>query len=433
MDDQNIPGNQKNVVQGDIQNVKSVVIGDNNTTTNNYINIQNAAADKTFNMYLCRKLTEAISIYSEDANEFLSDSIDDADKDNWETQKRYRDVACDNIVSAFAAVVSKLLEKIFAIGKDASVSNNPADYIVACIATTTRTLQLLCFSFISKLWDYKKANNFKFSDDQLKILKKFLNAKIPFNIPGYIELLRTLVTVFNDQAITYPFSEFNKEYVEDENPFIKACNNLHDIECKSDTGQVVFSVAFEAEKELTAFLCTLNFLANYKMVSVKDIAYNDARNENVQYLHSYTLLGSKNNQVASKFKYDAKPVSNDAILIYKDNYQEGLNLFPFLVDVNALFNQPISRICFYTYFDQKKKNLTYTDIEKIISNESDDDDSSDDDAEVLIQFNDDVDEFLKKSPDPDVTSLFTDGAKFKNLQLNLVYNIFQNAQKEILG
>src|SRR5450432_4826775 len=43
---------------------------------------------KTFNMYLCRKLTEALRDYSMDAKDFL-DNIKDEDKADWETQNRY--------------------------------------------------------------------------------------------------------------------------------------------------------------------------------------------------------------------------------------------------------------------------------------------------------------------------------------------------------
>jgi hypothetical protein len=43
---------------------------------------------KTFNMYLCRKLTEALRDYSPDAKAFL-DNIKEADKADWESQGRY--------------------------------------------------------------------------------------------------------------------------------------------------------------------------------------------------------------------------------------------------------------------------------------------------------------------------------------------------------
>ena len=110
---------------------------------------------KTFNMYLCRKLTEALSSYSADAKDFL-DNIKEADKADWETQVRYTRKANGYIISCFVGVLGMLLQKVISIGIGAFTSNSSRDYIEVCIATATRALQLLCFSFISKLWDYTK-------------------------------------------------------------------------------------------------------------------------------------------------------------------------------------------------------------------------------------------------------------------------------------
>ncbi len=305
------------------------------TITNAVFNAE--VGKKTFNMYLCRKLTEALSVYSGDAKDFLS-NIRDADKADWETQVRYTRKANGYIISGFVGILGMLLQKVISSGIDAFTSNSSRDYIEVCIATATRSLQLMCFSFISKLWDYKKGNNFEYSRDQLNILDNFFNSEIELNISDYIELLQTLVSIFDTLKIIYPFSEFNKDCLGDSSDFTKACKNLEDIKSKLDSGQIVYSTAFEVENELTTFLSILSFYPNYKMVSVKEITYNDIRNEAVQYLHSYTFLGVDNDDTlfSSKYKYDAQPISNDAVLIYKDAYQQGLNLFPFIIDVKCI-------------------------------------------------------------------------------------------------
>ena len=388
---------------------------------------------KTFNMYLCRKLTEALSVYSDDAKDFLA-NIRDADKADWETQIRYTRKASGYLISGFVGVLGMLLQKVISSGIDAFTSNNSRDYIEVCIATATRTIQLLCFAFISKLWDGKNANKFELTRDQVNVLDSFFNCEVELNVEDYVELLNTLVSIFDEQKIEYPFKEFSKDFLTDSSSFTTTCKNLESIKSKLDSGQITNSTAFEAENELTEFLSVLSFLASYKMVSVKDISYNDIRNEEVQYLHSYTFLGvdSDDKLFSAKFKYDARPISNDAVLIYKDKYQDGLNLFPFIIDVNALTNEMEVRICFYSYFEERKKRLTYSDINKIGSDKNVDSKDISDPSQVVIQFNDDVEKDLESNPDHDVTGLMTDAAKFKNLQLNVVYKIFQNARKEIL-
>ena len=388
---------------------------------------------KTFNMFLCRKLTEAVSVYSDDAKDFLA-NIRESDQADWETQVRYTRKANGYIISGFVGVLGMLLQKVISSGIDAFTANSSRDYIEVCVATAARTLQLLCFAFISKLWDSKKDNNFVLSRDQLNNLDNFFNCEVELNMKDYVELLETLANIFDAQKISYPFTEFTKGCLDDNNNFSIACKNLETIKSKLDSGQITYTTAFETENELTNFLSCVSFLANYKMVSVKDITYNDIRNEEVQYLHSYTFLGVDNDDklFSSKYKYDTKPVSNDAVLIYKDRYQQGLNLFPFIIDVNALTNETEVRICFYTYFEERKKRLTYADINKITSDKNADFKDIGDPSLVIVQFNDEVEKDLEANPEHDITGLVRDAEKFKTLQLNTVYKIFQNARKQIL-
>jgi hypothetical protein len=119
-----------------------------------------------------------------------------------------------------------LLQKLISSGKDAFSSNNARDYLEVCIATVTRTLQLLCFSFISKLWDYKKHNTCELTREQSNILDNFFNTDIELNIRDYVELVKTLVDIFDAQQIEYPFAEFNKDCLKEDGSFIKACKNL---------------------------------------------------------------------------------------------------------------------------------------------------------------------------------------------------------------
>jgi hypothetical protein len=388
---------------------------------------------KTFNMYLCRKLTEALRDYSPDAKAFL-ENIKEADKADWESQVRYTRKANPYIISGFVGVLGILIQKLIASGQEAFKSNNAKDYLEVCIATVQRALQLLCYSFVSKLWDYKKDNNCEFTRDQANDLDNFFNTDIELNITDYVELLKTLVSIFDAQKIEYPFNEFNKDCLKNESSFIKACKNLKEINNKLDNGQFTLPTAFEAENELTVFLTTLNFLAAYKMVSVKDISYEEIRNKDAQYLHSYTFLGvdSDNTLYSSKYKYDSLPISSDAVLIFKNKYQEGLNLFPFIIDINALINEMEVKICFYTYFEEGKKKLTYSDINKISSDKNESVKDISDPSLVSIIYNEEVENDLNATADHDITRLKKDIKKFHDLKLNTLYKIFQNAKKEIL-
>ena len=91
------------------------------------------------------------------------------------------------------------------------------------------------------------------------------------------------------------------------------------------------------------------------------------------------------------------------------------------------------KICFYTYFEERKKRITYSDINKITSDKNENTSDIGDPSQVVIQFNDDVEKDLESNSDHDVTALMKSQEKFRYLQLNAVFKIFQAAQKEILA
>lgn len=389
---------------------------------------------KTFNMYLRRKLTEALRDYSNDAKSFL-ENIKETDKGDWETKIKYTSKANNYIISGFVGVLGILLRKLISSGQDAFALNNAKDYLEVCVATTKRTLQLLCFSFVSKIWDHKKVNKIEitFNSNQSNELKNFFNTEFELTIGDYVGLLKTLNGIFEEKNIPYPFTEFNKDCLKEGSIFLRACKNLETINSKLDNGQFKFSTAFEAETELTDFLSTLNFLAGYKMVAVKNISYEGVRNKDPQYLHAYTFLGADNEKLnSSKYKYDTKPISSDAVLIYKDKYQEGLNLFPFIIDYNSLTDELEVKICFYTYYEKEKEKLTYSDINKISSDKNDSSKDISDPTLVSILYNKQVEKDMQESTDNDITDLKNDPKKYHDLRLNILYKIFETAKEEIL-
>lgn len=435
MEDKNIniqggSGNKVDIQTGDTINQQADKIINVTSAQNVYVGAE--TINKPFNLYLCRKLTEALSEYKPDVKDFL-DSIDDGDKANWETDPTYSTPAFSCIISSYG-VLGILLRKVISSGGDAVKLNNTKDYLEVCVTTAKRTLQLLSYAFISKLWDHKKDKAFEFTPDQSKILTNFFNPRFELKISKYAELLKTLVNIFDEHKIEYPFSEFRKDCLNDDSTFIKACKNLEDInKNKPDPGQSKSSVAELAEKELTEFLCTLTFLAGYKMVSVKEISYEAIRNKGAQYLHAYTFLGGDGKDYSSKYKYDSQPISSDAVLLFKNKYQEGLNLFPFIIDINALTGQTQARICFYTLNNEEEKKLTYADFNIVSADKTGSTTDSRDTSQVVIVFNEEVEYALKANTENDITNIREDSKKYNNMQLNVVYKIFQNAKTEIFN
>ncbi|MFK7948928.1 MAG: hypothetical protein AB8G11_15145 [Saprospiraceae bacterium] len=195
----------------------------------------------------------------------------------------------------------------------------------------------------------------------------------------------------------------------------KACTKLRKINQTLDFSQFKLEDCFSAEKQLTTVLETFLFLSEYKMVSIRDIAYDEMRNQAPQYIHTYTALGidAKQNVNAEQVRTDDKPINTDAILLYKGNYQNSINLFPFIIDMNTLIFEDKAKICFYDSKDLNDGSLNYRFLK--------------DNKIVNIVFEDILNKTTKKE------ELIKDNEQFKILKLDMVHLQFYEARKVILG
>ena len=385
---------------------------------------------KPANKFLCKNLIEAIKDYSPNAKKFLDktiDMLDDSEKETWETQDNYLRKAKDIITSSFASVLGQFLSNLIACEKQ-------QDYFDLSLSVTKRTLQLLCYSFISSYWDQATEKKIEFAPEQEKQLRKFFGVGVEPNISFYADLLKTLITIFQQQQLNYPIPEIKTitENLNGENVFFNACKTLDGFRQQFGKDQSLPAID-DIEKTITSFLVSIKFMAAYKMVSVKNIGYESPRNYDAQYVHAYTVLGVNNikNSNGEKYQLYDKPISTDSVLLYKERYVEGLNLFPFVIDVNALKNEGLTKICFYACSDDK--TLTYLDTYKPFYQDINDSDE-------IIEFNKEMEDIEKditeinKSTERDISELKADNdKKYKILKMYEVYKTFQLAKQTFFG
>lgn len=381
---------------------------------NNFINPREPVKN-VFNEILTRRLAEAIQVYSPRARKFLENATRMAS--DWEKQTRFSDPAKEIIAFSFVGVLGIQLRKLMAIGKEDMSENKQRKYLENCQLTSKRALQLLCFALISKLWDYKKDKNYMLSSAQTVTCKNFFNDEFELDINGFINLLKTLIDVFTDNNLDFPISELNefKISLQADSDFMKACASLQAINGLLDKSSYTLNDCNEAENRLSTVLETLKFLANYKMVSIKSIGYFEMRNSKPHYLYNYTALGidSKSNVNQERVNYAEAPINTDAVLLYKGSYQQNLNLFPFIIDVNALAFEGGAKICFYASNDNADGSLNYNFLE--------------DNSLVNITNT----ETLK--PGCDINELLLDPKKRKDMRFDTVFTLFQEAKKAVTG
>ncbi len=182
-----------------------------------------------------------------------------------------------------------------------------------------------------------------------------------------------------------------------------------------DTSSYAIEDCIEAESNLTAVLETLKFLVNYKMVSIKSIGYLEMRNSQPHYLYNYTALGVdiKSNINQERVNYAEAPINTDAVLLYRGSYQQNVNLFPFVIDVNALAFEGGAKICFYACHNNADGSLNYTFLE--------------DNSIVNIANTETI------KPGIDINELLMDPKKRRDMRFDSVFTLFQEAKKAVTG
>ena len=129
-----------------------------------------------------------------------------------------------------------------------------------------------------------------------------------------------------------------------------------------------------AEKQLIAFFEKFSFLVNYKVASMKKIEYFNIKNLDAGYLHHYVNLGYSRKSLETEernFDNRANSISSlftNAVLLYKGNdYAENINLFPFVIDYNALTLEKNSKIALFRQpaFDEECLEYVFLDTDEV--------------------------------------------------------------------
>jgi hypothetical protein len=389
------------------------------TTPDQTLDFDIGKESKTFNELLTRRLIEILLPYSNSASKFLP--LANKKAIDWETDLRISNKAKEVIVYSYIGVLGIQLQKIFAIGKEDLFITKQRKYIETCLFTAKRTLKLVNFALLSTLWDFRM-NNHQYKDFQLdtkqqQALTNFFDDDFELNIQGYFDLLIVIYSIYKSNNLAFPFAgleDFEKHF-EANSALTTACAKLQKINQTLDSSRFKLEDCFSAEKQLTTILETFVFLSEYKMVSIRNIAYNEMRNQKPQYIHTYTALGidAKQNVNAEQVRSHDRPISTDAILLYKGNYQNSINLFPFIIDMNTLTFEDKTKICFYDSKDLNDGSLNYCFLK--------------DNKIVNIVFKDVV------HKTNNMEAIIEDNELLKVLKLDMVHSQFYEAKKMILG
>jgi hypothetical protein len=266
------------------------------------------------------------------------------------------------------------------------------------------------------LWDDCSSGKICLCDAERQALKQRFNMSFEPSFNEQLNLLVILIASYktNSAKAEIPIPELNSIYgsLVNNGPVYQACMVLGSIQNKKPNKLDCYL----AETNLALFFKHFNFLAKYRMVSMKRIGYRKPRYDEPRYLHRYVAIGidNKANVDAEKINFTKDAVFTDAVLLFKgDNYKESVNLFPFVLDYNALTNEKGSKICFFHL--------------KPIATDS---------LEFLFQEDNSLVQLEKKGimqQKPDVNDVFLSNDDYKTYNIDCVVDSFIEVQKCLTG
>jgi len=397
---------------------ESTKTGDGGITGNKSPKENTEPVKNTFNELLTKRLIEAIKPYNRKANDFLITNS------GWETNTGLIPTAKRIIISGYVGVLGLQLRKLITIGEEDFSESKMKRYLENCQLTAKRALQLICYALISKLWDHQQNNNVKLSQAQTNTLVKFFKNAAEESLNGFADLLKTLIDIFSENNLDLPFPQLKelRPNLQAGSSFVDACANLLSVSDLLKNSSYTVNNCIEAEKDVTVVLESLSFLAEYKMISIKDIDYDQQRNDKEGlYLHNYILLegdSQANNINQGKVRKETSPIISYAVLLFKDNYRQNINMVPFIIDYNGLALTGGSKICFYSFCNTYDDlNLNYSFIE--------------DNSKVTIK--------KSRNPKPNdkdiqaVNKWLANPENRKDMNFDNVFNLFNEAKKTLAG
>lgn len=333
----------------------------------NEANFGVVTSKKVFNGVLTKELMLLLRDH-EKPQQFLN-NLPPEDKENWESKRQSLKDAQGILEDSFVWVIGWELRRLFSIGndRDKRMESKIDEYINHCFSTYRISLQLIIYLFISKLWDEKTKH--PDIDTDKKPIRDFFNANRVLKLAELRHLFQVLIEIFRNNEIDYPIE---KEELGDINEFLQP-NSLFNMACKElekletiDQGREMYGLGHchTAEISLSTVLAGFKFFTNYQLVTLKKIEYEEARNSAARYIKDLNILDKKETKNLLRIlKYDKTPALTYSVFFRNEN--KAINLFPFLLDYNALTNETDFQIFLYQcresesglqYFSVKSEN-----------------------------------------------------------------------------
>ena len=224
------------------------------------------------------------------------------------------------------------------------------EYVGKCFLIVKRLIDLSVFCCLSYIYE-----NITIVDNNIKeLIADVLGIKF---LEHEIELLYKLLNIqYSNEFRLLNELQSLKDYFDYTGKLSILCRELQNLTKNKNLN--LFD-CYRAEKVLTEFLTDFAFFTNYNMISAKMVEYHHMKESSSVYIQFRKAIGfsqeKTNNIVVSEDTF-----THAVLLVDKQNTNRYINLYPFVIDRNALkqnAKQKISLIAFFSFFSNP--NLGY--------------------------------------------------------------------------
>ena len=214
------------------------------------------------------------------------------------------------------------------------------DYIQHCHFLALHVVQLLNYALLAHYGQMREAQP-QLPPLPMPALDELMALGLPINLEEHVVLLDQLLSHYEECRLACPIPELtalpqNGRLHEMLWPAAKDLQQLKNQASGINPDQLAAYCPM-AERLLAKLLAPLAFLARYRLTSLKQITYQKVHQQ-AHYLH-YTQEVHQDEQTVNWTGLQQEPPYPQSLMLHQEdeaNYAEGINLYPFVIDMHSI-------------------------------------------------------------------------------------------------
>ncbi|OJV22653.1 MAG: hypothetical protein BGO21_05720 [Dyadobacter sp. 50-39] len=291
--------------------------------------------------------------------------------EQWDPRKfdvrEVKNAIINSLPSPIAEQVRKLL-----VTEDEPLASERLRFL---INTYTVMADLLLFIMFSQLWDalvqeripvlenplkerigsfFQLGQQERQAYDVIPLIRAIHDKLKAHNVPLFVNEMAHLADLMDERDGEFFAAYAHLTGIKSKYCDLAAMDDLDEADCRQD--------CLITEANLCIMFKELGFCARYKFATIKNIYINKKKNQPAVFQHKmvkldYVLVG-----FTDKMEDFENFTDSNSVVIYKIENKKlcAFNLYPFVIDMNALISEKLSKIYFYYNYDKGASAATCT-------------------------------------------------------------------------